>query len=108
MRVPEATNVCDCYLEYTRSVFVVQTFFRINEHRYLGIAAADHEQLNSESAFGKGLISLDVVEDDVHLRRILRMQHMRHHVRMVDSAESLELNERGRDFKLVPRTNRRI
>lgn len=96
IRAAEAANVCDHYLEYTRSVFVVQTFFRINEHRYLRIAAADHEQLNSESALGKGLVGLQVVEDDVHLRRILRVQHMRHHIRMVDSAESFELNERER------------
>lgn len=94
--MPEVISVCDCYLEYTRSMLVVQTLFRVNEHRYLGIATANHKQFYSESAIGKGLIGLDVVEDDVHLRRILRVQHMRHHIRMVDSAESSELRERER------------
>lgn len=89
-------SVYDCYLEYTRSMLVVQTLFRVNEHRYLGIATANHKQFDGESAIGKGLIGLDVVEDDVHLRRILRVQHMRHHIRMVDSAESSELNKRTR------------
>jgi len=91
-------DVYDRYLEYTRSMLVVQTLFRINEHRYLGIATANREQFNSESAIGKGLVGLDVIEDDVHLRRILRVQHMRHHIRMVDSAESSELTSDRKRF----------
>lgn len=90
--------MCDRYLEYTRGMLVVQTLFRINEHRYVGIATANREQFNSKSAVGKGFVGLDVVEDDVHLRRILCVQHMRHHIRMIDSAESSELNKRAKEI----------
>jgi len=77
-------------------VLVVQALFRLNEHRYLGVTTTDREQFDSESTIGKRFVGLNVIEDNVHLSRILGVQHMRHHIRVSKGAKSLELkNERS-------------
>lgn len=57
---------CDCYLEYTRRMLVVQSLFRIDEHRYIGIPTIDNEQFDSESAIGKRVFGLKVIKNDVY------------------------------------------
>lgn len=90
----------DYYLEYTRCMFVIQTLFRFNEHWYLRVATADRKQFNSESTIRKRFVGLNVIEDNVHLSRILRVQHMRHYIRVRDGAESTELkSERSRSYR---------